>query len=142
MSGFITSYGEDLLLDLVCRRRVSPEFLYLALLTQPGNRYSSGYDIAEPTVAEYKRVVLGNAPGNWEQRGGEMANADAVSLPFYFTEPWPLIVGWALVDAPEGGQVLWAGDLSPVQPTQGSSLAIPAGGLVIRTMAYASGVGR
>lgn len=142
MTGFITAYGEDFLLDLICRRAVAPQALYLALVTKPATKHSSGFDIAEPQVAEYVRTRLENGPGTWEQRGGEMAYAQAVPLPFYFTEAWPTVVGWALCDEARGGKVLWAGAMAPATPQRGGSITVPAGGLVIRTMGYGSGVSR
>jgi len=142
MTGFITQYGENFLLDLVCRRVVSPEHLYLALLTQDATKYSSGYTISEPTVAEYRRIKLGNAPGNWVNSGGQMFNADDIEVPFNFLEQWPIIVGWALCDNAEGGNMLWGGGMLPWKPSPEATASLPKGGLIIRTATYSSGLGR
>lgn len=132
----ITVTGENLLIGLICGAASPPPDLYLALLTLPATPYSSGWDIAEPTVAEYKRIKIQNSPGSWIISEGEMVNAQAIDLPFaYSLEPWPILVGWGLLDAETGGSLFWAGGWTPVQPTAQDYLSIPKGALAIRAAA-------
>ena len=133
----ITTAGENLLLGLICGAVAPPPNLYLALLTAPATPFSSGWDIQEPLVAEYKRTKIQNSPGFWMLSDGEMVNAKALSLPFAFSaEPWPILMGWGMLDAETGGSLFWAGAWGKqIRPGAKDYITIPSGGLAIRAAA-------
>lgn len=138
MSGFLTSTGENFLLDLISRATQAPAVLYVALIAnEPPTHFLSGGELDEPVITQYARAAYANESGNWTERTGEMSNTIQVSWPVVETEPWPTINHWGLLDAPESGRLLWAGTFdSPIELDVGDQLVLPPGFITLRTTNY------
>lgn len=134
MSGFITLKGEDYILDVLCKKRSVTDAFYIALMTgQQPTKFVPGSSLEEPLVEEYERVEYHNEYFTWSVSGGEMRNENPIEFATALTD-WPLVNHWAITDAMEDGDVLWAGTFSsPLEVPAGGALVIPAGGLVVRT---------
>lgn len=143
MSGFITSTGENFLLDLICGGAKPPPTLWLALICEnEPTKFSTGDDIDEPTVSEYVRLPYVNQPGNWSEREGEMSNViEIATTPLTGNDVWPVIRHWGLLDDEFSGNLLWAGSLeAPMAPVADDVISFPPGTIVIRTASYLSRV--
>ena len=137
MSGFLTGTGENFLLDLICRAVTAPQSYYLALIVNESpTHFLNGSELDEPTNAQYARAEYANSPGNWSERSGEMSNTNTIEFPVV-TEVWPTVRHWGLLDAPESGNLLWAGSFeNPIELEEGDRLILPAGAITIRTTNY------
>jgi len=143
MSGFITTTGENFLLELICRGVQPPETLWLALIANnEPTKFSTGAEIDEPDVTEYARIPYLNQSGNWSERAGQMSNTITVETPpISGNVVWPTIRHWGLLDAEFGGNLLWAGTLdAPITPREGDVIEMPPGTIIIRTASYMSRV--
>ena len=139
MSGFLTGTGRNYLLDLLCRAVQAPQYYYFALIVnETPTHFLNGSELDEPTIAQYERVAYPNSPGNWSDRTEEMYNTSEIVFPVVEDiEPWPTIRHWGLLDAPESGNLLWAGSFeNPIELETGDQLVLPVGSIVLRTTNY------
>jgi len=143
MSGFITNTGENFLLDLICQAVVAPDTLYVALIVnEEPTKFTTGEELDEPDVGEYARIPYANFSGNWSERSGEMSNLLPIeSVQLSGNEVWPTIRHWGLLDAPFGGNLLWAGTFdNPITLEEGDTVLFEPGSITLRTASYMSRV--
>ena len=93
----LSNYGEDAVLRLV--REAAP--FWLALFTDIPADDGSGTEIEGGGYV--RQPVTFGAPS-----GGFMANATAIEFPTAASD-WGTALGWALFDAPQGGNLWWSG---------------------------------
>ena len=90
-----------------------PLTVYLALSTTTP---TDAGGITEPTGGAYARQAVTNNTTNFPASSGtnptEKKNGTVVTFPVA-TASWGTIVGWALLDAAAGGNMLYWGDVTP-----------------------------
>jgi hypothetical protein len=108
---------------------VPPSTLYVALFTVQPTDVSSGTEVSG---GSYARLGIANVPANFTAAASR-SKSNAADLAFpTATGSWGTIVGYALFDAPTGGNMLYRGTLlGPVTITTGDVLSIRTGQLTI-----------
>lgn len=127
-------YLANLLLDTLIGTNggavlVAPTTLYVALFTVQPTDVSAGTEVSG---GSYARLSIQNVPANFTAAASR-AKSNAADLAFAAASgSWGTVVGYALFDAPTGGNMLFRGTLTgPVTITTGDVLSIRAGQLTI-----------
>lgn len=111
MSLAVTAAGAAHLRDLLRSADTPVATWYVALVcTQPPGYTIGGEELDEPRYVEYARGELVNDSASWSVVEASMANLAEVTFPTAISE-WGQIGYVALTDAPEGGRVLFCGEL-------------------------------
>lgn len=100
--------------------------VWFALTTTEPAESDDGADIDEPTIASYGRIQYPLNATAWTSSGyGTFLNTQEISWPDV-SEPWPVIIGWAMLTAQTDGNTLAVGRLRvPLEPFDGDALSIP-----------------
>lgn len=141
MAGFLTSAGQNYLLDLITQSSGAYASYFIALgRNAPPSRHMNGTELDEPPVADYARVQYQNVSGNWTPREGQTSNLLPVVFPVAITE-WGTIRHWAITTEPVGGQLLWAGSfLTPITVKIADQVRLSAYALTLKTTSYITDV--
>lgn len=141
MSGWITTAGENYLLDLLTGRVAALPRYYVALVVNRApSRFISGVELDEPIADDYARVEYPNSSDYWTATSGEVHNTVAASFPAAVTA-WGTCRHWAVCTALAAGDVLWAGPISvPLVVEVDDTVVISPGALTLRAVTYTSRV--
>jgi len=126
--GYLTEDGANYLLGIMVGNESCVDRYYLALSAVVPTVHNSAEDLEEPQAADYARLP-GTAAIDWMAYGGAVFND--VDLTFTATSDWGQVRGWALLDSPAGGRVLFAGFFAePVELVAGA-VTYPRGSLAV-----------
>lgn len=110
MSGFITDAGVAYLLDLFGNRDQAAPNYYVTLTRSVPAPYMEPDDLDEIDAADYVRAQYPNDGSTWDFSVDTLANAMEVAWSVA-GEDWGDVRGWALLDSPLDGRILYGGDL-------------------------------
>lgn len=137
MAGSKSAYLEAALLDLVLGGIPynPPGTVYVALSTGAFDAGASGGDLSEVAGGGYTRQGLVNSGASWPAAAGgnpaTKANGTTVTFPTA-TANWGTVLSVYLLDAANGGNVLYGADLAAsVVVNSGSGFSIPVGQFVL-----------
>lgn len=137
MSGSLSLYGRYLVLGSVLAADAVPalETLWVALTTSEPSEGDDGNDLDEPTIASYGRVAYPTGSAWWTSSGyGDFLNTQEVTWPVV-SEPWPVVVGWALLTQQNEGNTIAVGKLqAPLEPADDDTLTIPTFSIRLRVL--------
>jgi len=141
MAGFLTTAGQNYLLDLVTQSTGPYPNYFIALGRNAApSRHMNGDEFDEPTGSDYTRSAYRNYSGNWTPREGQTSNALAVIFPPAVSE-WGTIRHWAICSEAVGGKLLWAGSFTtPIGVKIADQVRIEPYGLTLKTSTYVTGV--
>ena len=141
MAGFLTSAGQNYLLDLITQSTSAYPTYFIALgRNSPPSRHMNGNEFDEPSTNDYVRAQYENFPGNWTPREGQTSNALGVVFPVA-TASWGTIRHWAICTEDVGGKLLWAGSfLTPITVNIADQVRLAAYSLTLKTSGYVTGV--
>lgn len=129
MAGSLSLYGRFWLLGLGLTPDATPALteLWVALTRTVPAEGDDGTTISEPDNGSYARVSYPVGSDFWTSSGyGTFLNSQDIPWPD-ISEDWPVLLGWALCTAPDGGSTLAVGRLTaPLQPVDGDTLLVPA----------------
>lgn len=137
MAGFLSTAGENYLLDLLTQSSGAYPIYYIALgRNKPPSRHMAGDEFDEPITPDYSRAAYANDSGNWSPRSGQTSNILPVTFPIC-TVAWGTLKFWAICSEPEGGKLLWAGSLStPITVGVADQVSLLPGTLTLKTSGY------
>lgn len=125
--GFLASAGADLLLNMLVSNQ-NAYYLGLTVGSVPGSN-NSGEELDEPMTDDYTRAIIDNTSAAWVITSGTLYNGALVDFA-EAQEDWGTVSGWAVLDQPVGGNVIFAGAMdSPMAVDSGDTVSIPAGGI-------------
>jgi hypothetical protein len=137
--GGVSLYGRSQLLAafFIPDNFVAPDTIFVALTTDIVAPGSSGTDLVEPEDDAYVRAEYGIGSDFWgdTDRGG-VTNTSGIYFPT-ITADWGEVVGWALCDQQDGGNVYIYGELLSsdrivLDPDNDQTVVLGAGALVLR----------
>ena len=131
MAGSKSDYLENKVLDHILGNVAysAPATVYIALTTTASSDAALGTEVSG---GNYARASVTNNATNWPAAsGGQKSNASTITFA-QASASWGVVTGWAIMDAPTGGNMLWHGTLSAnktVDPLD--TVTIGAGVIVI-----------
>lgn len=134
--GYISLYGDQLMLAslLTPNASLSIDTFYVALLTDlPDKNLTDASQLSEPLASYgYVRESYNSGYDNWSSSVGVFYNTKDIVWPTP-TGDWGRIVGWALCDSPDVGNIIAIGVLSPESTISAySNVYIPANSLRLK----------
>ena len=141
MAGFLTSAGQNYLLDLITQASGAYPTYFIALgRNAPPSRHMNGNEFDEPPTLDYARAAYSNYAGNWTPREGQTSNVLQIVYPVA-TDSWGTIRHWAITTEPVGGKLLWAGSfLTPITVNPADQVRLSAYSITLKTSGYVTGV--
>ena len=141
MAGFLTSAGQNYVLDLVTNATGAYPTYFIALgRNAPPSRHMNGDEFDEPDSPDYSRATYDNFAGNWTDREGQTSNTLSILFP-QATVDWGTIRHWAICSENVGGKLLWAGSfLTPITVMIADQVQLAAYALTLKTSGYVTGV--
>ena len=125
MAGFITAAGASYLMGLAAMSVSRLDNYYLALTLDVPTPIQTSGELLELSNDDYIRSAIAATDDNWVLEQNTLSNALEVTFPVCEAD-WDGITGWALLDDPTDGEVLFGGDL-------GVPWTCPAGYQVVLT---------
>ena len=137
MAGFLTSAGENYVLDLLTQSSGAYVTYFIALgRDKPPSRHMNGDEFDEPITPDYSRAAYANYSGSWTPREGQTSNMFDITFP-QATVEWGTIKHWAIATEPTGGKLLWAGSfLTPITVKVADQVRLSAYTLTLKTSGY------
>lgn len=135
MPGFITDEGASYLMALVAMGEPVVDGYWVALTQGVPAPYMTSDEIGEPDAPDYARAYI-PADGTWVVSGDSISNSAEILWPIAETD-WGDVSGWALLDAQDGGRVLYGGDLGIVWTIEADLQPVMAPGQLSITITVA-----
>jgi len=110
VAGFITSDGAVYLARLATQRVLPPAQYWLTLTRSVPAPFLSTEELDEIDAPDYARAPIAADGLSWAASGTTVANTVEVLWGVPGAD-WGDVQGWALLDSPQGGSVLYGGDL-------------------------------
>lgn len=129
MAGFITEAGASYLMGMVGGRLPTVPNYYVALTTRIPSPQEYWDEIGEVVSDSYDRSIIPAEAGFWELSGVAVSNQMELSFPLA-TESWGDIWGWALLDDPLRGNVLFGGHLATAWTVEEGWQAVIGAGMI------------